>query len=778
MNTLLNFIKIIFFSFYILKINCRTKECYEYSCAECETSEYGTCINCREGFSLIDGTCPCSFSSCALCTTGLAGLNICEQCKDGYSNVDKNCVCSVNNCEQCSADGCAKCNTGYHYDETLKNCIKDDPENAIKCFDPGCDSCISEEQGACESCKEGYYLKKGECLNLTKTVNGNCPDDNDYYISNNYCYPSCEGLKCNIFVGFRFPYFVLQCRENKCLVCIGNDILIVSECDNSEECSEIEGCLNCLTNEECLICQQGYYSNKGKCKKCSEGCSICTSEQNCQVCMSGYELTSNKTCNLTYNFDYDTDLYQSNKMNLIKIYYPEEIAKPQTSIPIIESTSLSTETKSNTHSDSAIETSNIATEIIKEITDIKTSDIAPEIVKENTDIKTSDIATDTVQENIDTTIKEKVNIKPEENNFIKYYDSLGKYIIEYDQKDALKGEKCNAICSDINCLKCEIKDGSESCKLCPEEYQINKEKCESICSEDKCLSYSFKDNNLICIDCITGYYLEDNNCKRRCLDDDCETCSDDGNQCTQCQSDTKLYEGKCAKNKIYCRDYPNCNYCLEEEGCIECEENYEIKDKNCVQKKSTFWYIIVVIFILLLIIGIVLCILDKIKKNENMRIIPFMNSNDQQNDLQINNYQIRNIRNDLILSNSTRSVLSRDEIAEEYEEQKRKNSKARMTCMFCKKKPGNYKCDCGCIVCKEHSELEFMENNEEKSKVCYNCGKIVVKVTPIKYFCNICMQNKMSVTHFKCGCAMEVCKNCYIKCKMTNNKCPGCRAII
>jgi hypothetical protein len=25
---------------------------------------------------------------------------------------------------------------------------------------------------------------------------------------------------------------------------------------------------------------------------------------------------------------------------------------------------------------------------------------------------------------------------------------------------------------------------------------------------------------------------------------------------------------------------------------------------------------------------------------------------------------------------------------------------------------------------------------------------------------------------------LEVCKTCYIKCKMTNNKCPGCRAII
>ena len=41
--------------------------------------------------------------------------------------------------------------------------------------------------------------------------------------------------------------------------------------------------------------------------------------------MSGYELTSNKTCILTYNFDYNIEVYKERKNNLIKIYHPEEL---------------------------------------------------------------------------------------------------------------------------------------------------------------------------------------------------------------------------------------------------------------------------------------------------------------------------------------------------------------------------------------------------------------------------------------------------------------------
>ena len=82
------------------------------------------------------------------------------------------------------------------------------------------------------------------------------------------------------------------------------------------------------------------------------------------------------------------------------------------------------------------------------------------------------------------------------------------------------------------------------------------------------------------------------------------------------------------------------------------------------------------------------------------------------------------------------------------------------------------------MVCKDHSSLKKQEGDGEIYKVCFVCDKIVKKVNPIKYPCHICFGKKISVCHFKCGCALEVCKDCYIKCKMQSNKCPGCRAII
>jgi hypothetical protein len=83
--------KIFLFYFLIIiflkkKINCGSKPCFEYSCDECETEEYGKCTKCRDGFQLIDGTCPCSDSSCALCQNGFAGYNLCLLCKKGYYN--------------------------------------------------------------------------------------------------------------------------------------------------------------------------------------------------------------------------------------------------------------------------------------------------------------------------------------------------------------------------------------------------------------------------------------------------------------------------------------------------------------------------------------------------------------------------------------------------------------------------------------------------------------------------------------------------------------------
>ena len=725
------------FIFSLIKINCILHDCFEYSCEECSSPDYGNCTKCRNSFNLIDGTCPCSFSSCALCVTGYAGLRICEQCKEGYYNYDNNCYCNVNNCEQCAEDGCKKCYTGYYYNETSKQCIKENEEQKIACYDPNCDECFSEEQGACEYCKEGYYLKKGVCFNLTISENRRCPDG--YYRSGKYCYERCSGVSCDNWV---VPGIVSLCPENECLICQFNELKIISECDNSKECSELDGCLNCITSDECFFCQQGYYLLGGICKKCSEGCSICSSQDNCQYCMSGYELTSNKTCNLTYNFDFNIDVYKQKKNHLIAIYYPEEIAKiePTENKLINISSSISTQKEIN------------------------------ESVNE-TEISISDSNNDLV--NKDNNINNNYNLLSCDENCKKCYDNKMKCIECYENYN-LKEDKCFLICSDKNCLNCELKNGKEICNQCPNPYEIQGEKCKLICPIDNCLECSLEENFFKCSKCKNDYYIDGNICKIKCRDSNCNICSEDGTICTECNSVSKLYNGKCAKNTDSCNYlYPNCNFCLDGEGCIECAEDYELNNNHCSKKKDYSLYIIILVCLCLFGIGsLIFCVFSK-KRHFSNRTIPY----DQQSDIQSNNPQVYNIRNNMDLSGSFRSVLNRDEIAEEFEEQKTK-IKAKITCMYCKKKPGNFKCDCGCIVCKEHSNLNEIENNGEKYKACYNCGKKVEKVSPVKYGCNICMQKKFNVVHFKCGCAIEVCKNCYIKCKMASNKCPGCRALI
>ena len=35
------------------------KTCFEFSCEECESEEFGKCTKCKENFELVDGNCPC-----------------------------------------------------------------------------------------------------------------------------------------------------------------------------------------------------------------------------------------------------------------------------------------------------------------------------------------------------------------------------------------------------------------------------------------------------------------------------------------------------------------------------------------------------------------------------------------------------------------------------------------------------------------------------------------------------------------------------------------------
>ena len=374
--------------------------------------------------------------------------------------------------------------------------------------------------------------------------------------------------------------------------------------------------------------------------------------------------------------------------------------------------------------------------------------------------------------------KELPNIMTCDPKCIKCFDNTGQ-CLECNDTYSLKENKCILICSDDKCLDCSLKEGKEICNKCEKDYKPNIEKCDLKCSDENCSKCSKINNIESCTQCKQDFIIKNGKCVQSCKDKYCETCSEDGKNCTECQLDKKLINGKCASQSRICSQFfQYCNYCFESDICAECQQGYELDSfgKNCKKNSNYISIIFTVLGISIILIGIIsYCVYQKRKRDLRGEIRRMRIENQRNNNISI--YR-RDGNHDLNVSGSSRSVLSKEELIDEFENLKRKKEKGNQMCQFCKKKPAKFKCDCGCMVCKEHSSLKKQEGDGEIYKVCYVCDKIVKKVIPIKYPCHICFGKKINVCHFKCGCALEVCKDCYIKCKMQNNKCPGCRGNI
>ena len=464
------------------KINCGSKPCFEYSCDECNSEEYGSCTKCRDGFQLIDGKCPCGDSSCALCENGFAGYGLCFLCKKGYFIFLNDCYCLKNNCEQCAENGCYKCKAGYFFNDTTKECEKESEEDKFKCYDENCESCSSNEKGGCDYCIDGYVEKKGECIQLPiPDENNTCPEG--YYFYKNKCEEKCGGVNCTIANSY-YSETYYTCSSNKCLVCVNNELRIFSGCNNTEECSLMGGCLNCITSDVCLICNQGYYLLGGKCIKCIEGCSICSNNNTCEYCMSGYSIDSDKLCNLTNIFDYNLDIYNNRKNVLINVYFPEEI--PIITIPI--------------KSDSVKLT----------------------------------------EELIETTPETQAQEQNNMNLFIdcdkyclKCLQNTGE-CLECEDSYTLKNNKCIIQCSE-NCLSCSFKNGYEICNTCKLGYDVKNGKCSRECIDDNC--NDCPNDIRVCTECKSGQKLFDGICGEQSV-----TCPKTFPNCLYCYKQEKCLE--------------------------------------------------------------------------------------------------------------------------------------------------------------------------------------------------------------------------------------------
>ena len=293
------------------------------------------------------------------------------------------------------------------------------------------------------------------------------------------------------------------------------------------------------------------------------------------------------------------------------------------------------------------------------------------------------------------------------------------------------GNSCNE-CSDNNC------------QLCP----TNKNYCSS--AKD-----GFFTNNGTVLKCS----------------EHCKTCSDK-NSCTKCESNFTIYEGECVYYGEKCKNkFTHCKYCTEDK-CLECENIYKINDKGqCVPDPGFLALFICVT--LSVVLSSAICAIYKTYNNKKK-----LDLNLEQNRIRFNNQNTNIvqiiIRNDDVCDPETNRNLNEKILKDEFEKQNLKRELTDEVCKFCKKNIARYICECGCIVCDEHSKLK---EDKENNKVCLVCEKIIKTIKP-KFNCGICMDDVLYVAHFKCNCALDVCCKCYIRCRLENNKCPACRKFI
>ena len=105
----------------------------------------GMCIDCYEGYDLIDGECRWSTQNKFAppyigCRNFDADDQICLQCKDAFEFRGEICFLRLDFCSDRNADGsCNECVTGYELNEETNECVWSPPEGgAPGVNDPGC----------------------------------------------------------------------------------------------------------------------------------------------------------------------------------------------------------------------------------------------------------------------------------------------------------------------------------------------------------------------------------------------------------------------------------------------------------------------------------------------------------------------------------------------------------------------------------------------------------------------------------------------------------------
>ena len=324
----------------------------------CEISEFGKCLKCKENYILIGKNTDYSLKICKPIISSdlkncekINNINgLCEKCKEGYflNEGDKKCS-KIENCYESIFGTCKKCKKYYYLDKKEDKCKEQNEifENCLESINGiSCDKCeedyFFDEEGnclftnfcskkgkknSCEKCIEGYHLSQygGSCLSTINCQSGIGSIDvcnickEKYYLD--YKDGKCKSNQENN----DFKYceyadgFCTQClagyyigKDNKCSFtqnCAYSENLTCLECiDNyylgfDNYCTNVENCIY-SDHYECVECKDNYYYDieKGICIKAENNFRNCKKTYDGEYCDSGkYNYYLNITVYLFYS---------------------------------------------------------------------------------------------------------------------------------------------------------------------------------------------------------------------------------------------------------------------------------------------------------------------------------------------------------------------------------------------------------------------------------------------------------------------------------------------
>ncbi|ELP89119.1 fibroblast growth factor receptor 1 precursor, putative, partial [Entamoeba invadens IP1] len=280
----------------------------ETKCKICKSNEI---LNAEETCSTLNGVITTNNKVPLVCEPSYYLINnTCKLCNETFGNL----------CQKCTINSCVSCGlTGVVNTDGL--CLSPDFSECTESFNTYCSGCsdksdfiknnvciqninncdVTNLNGKCVNCVKGFYLDYNTqmCVSTPQTVN----DCKTLYFKGDRC------VRCKSTFYLTENHACLKCSE-KCLTCISNTNCIL--CDNNlivkngfcVSGSDVsDNCNKVVTGTSiCALCVSKTFRNEdGKCENCMENCVECRNIKTCTFCESNHFLLTNSSACISYD---------------------------------------------------------------------------------------------------------------------------------------------------------------------------------------------------------------------------------------------------------------------------------------------------------------------------------------------------------------------------------------------------------------------------------------------------------------------------------------------